>query len=376
MKKRALCLTLAGMLLPAVTPAVEWRYIATPGDFQSMVDMDSVTSAQGVQRFMLRRAYNTPQSLPNGHSYRSTRLHYVADCATGRLTAALTAYYGEDRKLVHSEQRTQIRRSEFAAPDAPDVAEALSLACQRVADGAPATPPQATLKPAPKPAVRGSTSGSGIIISESGHVLTNHHVVNECDAHEIFEDNNRPIRATLLASDAQRDLAILWVEKRFNAVARVRSDAAPKLGESVTVVGYPLVTVLGTKPTVGFGHVSSTTGIRDNPTQMQISVPIQRGNSGGPVFDQAGNVIGIVVAKLDALKVAERVGDLPQNVNFAIRGEVMRAFLEKNQIDFAASRDTAKLENTDIAARGASVTVRVRCVRSPAPAPVAVTPPQ
>ena len=59
-----------------------------------------------------------------------------------------------------------------------------------------------------------------------------------------------------------------------------------------------------------------TTGIRDNLSQMQISVPIQRGNS-GPVFDQAGNVIGMVVSKLDALKIAKRTGDLPQNVNFA-----------------------------------------------------------
>ena len=106
---------------------------------------------------------------------------------------------------------------------------------------------------------------------------------------------------------------------------------------------------------------------------MQISVPIQRGNSGGPVFDQAGNVIGVVVSKLDALKMAARGGDLPQNVNFAIRGEVMRLFLETNRVKFAVSRDTAKLENTDIAAQGAAVTVRVRCVRWPV-APVAATP--
>jgi V8-like Glu-specific endopeptidase len=103
---------------------------------------------------------------------------------------------------------------------------------------------------------------------------------------------------------------------------------------------------------VGFGHVSSTVGIRGNQSQMQISVPVQRGNSGGPVFDQSGNVIGVVVSKLDALKVAERVGDLPQNVNFAIRGDVVRNFLDANNVVFTASNDTAKLENTEIASRG------------------------
>ena len=133
-------------------------------------------------------------------------------------------------------------------------------------------------------------------------MLTNHHVVRECDAHEIIDGNNAVHSATLQASDTLRDLALLSVEKRFANIARVRSDATPKLGEAVTVVGYPLVTVLGSNPTVGFGHISSTTGIRDNPAQMQISVPIQGGNSGGPVFDQAGNVIGVVVSKLDALK--------------------------------------------------------------------------
>jgi S1-C subfamily serine protease len=344
---------------------VEWRMVTAPGDFQSMIDMDSVANAHGLQRFLLRRAFNAPQTLPNGQNYLSSRLHYIADCATGRLTAALTAYYGDDRKLVHSEQRTQLRPAEFTAPDAGDVAEALTLACQRAAAGPP-TVPNSPAKPAPKPVARGSNSGSGIVVSE-GQILTNHHVVNECDAHEIIDGNNAVLKATLQASDTQRDLALLTVERRFTNVARVRGDAAPKLGEAITVVGYPLVNVLGSNPTVGFGHVSSTTGIRNNPTQMQISVPIQRGNSGGPVFDQSGNVIGVVVSKLDALKMAAAAGDLPQNVNFAIRGEVMRLFLENNQVNFPVSRNNTKLENTDIASQGAAVTVRVRCVRSPVP---------
>jgi S1-C subfamily serine protease len=106
--------------------------------------------------------------------------------------------------------------------------------------------------------------------------------------------------------------------------------------------------------------------VRGNPAQMQISVPIQRGNSGGPVLDQAGNLIGVVVSKLDALKLAQRTGDLPQNVNFAIQGETVRTFLESNKVEFELTDHTAKLENTDIASRGAAVTVRVRCIRKSA----------
>lgn len=94
-----------------------------------------------------------------------------------------------------------------------------------------------------------------------------------------------------------------------------------------------------------------------------MATPTQCGNSGHPVFDQPGNMIGRIVSKLDALKIAKNTGDLPQNVNFAIRGEMLRGFPEKNWVDFTASRETAKLENTGIASQGATVTVRVHCLR-------------
>jgi hypothetical protein len=82
-------------------------------------------------------------------------------------------------------------------------------------------------------------------------------------------------------------------------------------------------------------------------------------------------VIGVVVSKLDALKFAERGGDLPQNVNFAIRAAPLRAFLEANKVEVADSNDTATLSNTEIASRGATVTVRVRCLQEgPASTPV------
>ena len=366
------------LLLPAVSGAVDWRVLSSPPQYQSMIDFDSVSGVPDKLRFIVRREFSEAQSLPTGRAYRSTRLQVAADCGDKKMVPESTAYYGQDRRLVHSELRINVRKTAYQAPDAgSDIADALNAACQRAAEGPlPAAPPAplVTVKPAPKPVARGNTSGTGIVISESGQVLTNHHVVQECDVHEIIDTNNVVHKATLQVSDTQRDLALLSVDKRFASVARVRSDAAPRLGESIAVVGYPLVSVLGSNPTVGFGHVSSTTGIRDNPAQMQISVPIQRGNSGGPVFDQAGNVIGVVVSKLDALKMAARGGDLPQNVNFAIRGEVMRQFLENNQVNFAASRSNTKLENTDIASQGAAVTVRVRCVHTPSPTPVAISP--
>ena len=121
--------------------------------------------------------------------------------------------------------------------------------------------------------------------------------------------------------------------------------------------------MLGAKPTVGLGHVSSSAGINDNPARMQITMPLQRGNGGGQVFDQAGQVIGVVASKLDALKIAESVGDLPQNVDFTLRGEATREFLGMHRVTYGSTRDNAWLDNTGLAVHKVAVTARVRCAR-------------
>jgi S1-C subfamily serine protease len=361
------------LLWGSLACAADWRPLPSSDEYQARVDLASVTSQQGYGRFMMHRAYAEAQQHPSGKEYWTARFTHVIDCPRGTTVLVLSQFYGQDRKLTHADLRKTVKKSEFVAPEAgSDVAEAMRLACERLAQGgdtkggtAGAKPPgpAASAKPLPR-----ASSGSGIIVSRDGYVLTNQHVVRECSTYEVIDDANRRLKASLRASDAAKDLALLTVSENFGAAAPIRSDAAPRLGEAVTVVGFPLVNVLGTRPTVGFGHVSSTVGIRGNTSQMQISVPVQRGNSGGPVFDQSGNVIGVVVSKLDALKVAERVGDLPQNVNFAIRGDIVRAFLDAHGVTFTASGESDRLENTEIASRGAATTVRVRCIRASAAA--------
>ncbi|OGA07960.1 MAG: hypothetical protein A2W68_15050 [Betaproteobacteria bacterium RIFCSPLOWO2_02_64_14] len=360
------------LLFASASWAADWRPLPSPDEYRARVDLASVGTMRGFGRFTLHHAYASAQQHESGKEYNTARFIYVTDCKQRTTALAVSQFYGEDRKLTHVVVNKTIRRSEFTAPEAGgDLAEAMRLACEHLAqtgkgelaEGKPAPP---AAKPLPR-----ASSGSGIIVSRNGHVLTNQHVVNQCSTYEVIDDTNRRLKASLHAVDRTKDLALLLVEERFAAIAPIRNDAAPRLGEAVIVVGFPLVNVLGTRPTVGFGHVSSTVGIRGNQSQMQISVPIQRGNSGGPVFDQSGNVIGVVVSKLDALKIAQRMGDLPQNVNFAIRGDVVRTFLEANNVIFTAAGDSARLENTEIASRGAASTVRVRCLRTPPTAPAA-----
>ena len=225
-----------------------------------MVDLDSVRKNQHGGIFTLRRAYPGAQSLPDGKEYHSTRLQYVVNCDDGNAALGAPAYYGADRKLIRADVRPKWK-SDLAVPAAQsELAHAMKLACERLAGINNGEGSANKVEPAPsataKPPVARSSSGSGIVISRNGHILTNQHVVRQCDAHEIIDDKNRVLKAALEAVDNAMDLALLSVQEKFPFGAPVRKDAAPRLGEAVTVVGYPLVGVLGTKPSVGFGHVS------------------------------------------------------------------------------------------------------------------------
>jgi S1-C subfamily serine protease len=95
------------------------------------------------------------------------------------------------------------------------------------------------------------------------------------------------------------------------------------------------------------GEISSQTGFQDDPRQWQISVPIQPGNSGGPLCDENGNLIGIVESTLDAIKMAKMAGEIPQNVNYAVKSSYILPLLDEVQNlppPFVGSRN-AKFED-------------------------------
>ena len=92
-----------------------------------------------------------------------------------------------------------------------------------------------------------------------------------------------------------------------------------------------------------------------------LPAPVQPGNSGGPLFDQSGNVIGIVVSELDALKIAGATSNIPQNVNFAIKASVAASFLESNGVAYASGRTGDHLSAADIAERARAFTVQIEC---------------
>ena len=179
---------------------------------------------------------------------------------------------------------------------------------------------------------RPRSSGTGFVVSE-GRLLTNNHVVDGCGRMVARNAAGREQPAHVDATDRKRDLAVLTVPRDFGPPLTFRTAPDVLRGESVVTYGFPLSGLLSSGPTLTTGTISALSGIRDNPDDFQISAPVQPGNSGGPLLDSQGNVIGVVVAKLNAARVAELTdGDIPQNVNFAVKGAAALDFLTEQKV--------------------------------------------
>lgn len=209
-------------------------------------------------------------------------------------------------------------------------------------------------------------TGSGIFIGAGGEVLTNAHVIEDCRSIKLTFANGSPEAATLVARDEQNDLAVVRTRRKHDAAAIAAFRETPPLraGDSVVALGYPLAGVLATGANLTVGNVSALAGLGDDSRYIQMSAPVQPGNSGGPLLDTSGHVVGIVTAKLDAVRVARAIGDIPQNVNFALKAQVARTFLDSKLISYKTETSTASLSPADVGEIARPFTVHVACSKS------------
>jgi serine protease Do len=190
--------------------------------------------------------------------------------------------------------------------------------------------PQAQ-RPVPQGA-RASATGSGFIVA-TGRLLTNAHVVQGCSRVTARNAGGQVANAQIGPVDARRDLAILVVPGGFGPPLSFRESPPIRRGDTVVTYGFPLSGLLSSGPTLTTGDISALAGLRDNPLHFQISAPVQPGNSGGPLLDNHGNVVGVVTSKLNAARVAQMTGgDIPQNINFAVKGTEALAFLAEHGV--------------------------------------------
>ena len=207
-------------------------------------------------------------------------------------------------------------------------------------------------------------SGTGFLISTEGHIVTNNHVIKDCvgDVQGNFV-GQAPTRLRVVAADEINDLALLQAygaKKTFKEPAMMR-ELPVRSGDAVVAIGFPYHGLLTSDFTVTTGIVSSLSGILNDTRFLQISAPVQPGNSGGPLLDMSGHVVGVVAAKLNALKFAKATGDIPENVNFAIKTGTLRDFLDNSVVSYDTELTEAELKTAEIASAARAYTMLITC---------------
>jgi S1-C subfamily serine protease len=207
------------------------------------------------------------------------------------------------------------------------------------------------------------SSGTGFVVAP-GRLLTNQHVAAGCTEMRVrTAAGGTELVATVAAQDERRDLALLNVRGEVGPPLTFRSGPELRRGEGVVTYGFPLAGLLSSGPTLTTGEISALAGLRDNPRQFQISAPVQPGNSGGPLLDMQGNVVGVVVSKLNAQRIAQSTGDIPQNVNFAVKGTEALEFLRRNGVEPRVSASAGPRNAAEVGELVHPSTVFLRCMR-------------
>ena len=255
-------------------------------------------------------------------------------------------------KLASKEARDKVSWHDISSDDAKQYGatiENLNAAkdfCSFIYQSAPSISPNIT----PEDQNKLASSGTAFYVGDKGHLVTNEHVIGKCSTVWINQ-NDKQIAVEVIAKDAKSDLAII---KSIRNEKHIGLKFSKKVfsGQDVIAFGYPLGDALGEELKVTKGNVSAMSGIKGNPLHLQFTAPIQSGNSGGPLLDSSGLVIGMNTATLR--------GEQFQNINFAIKGGVIQEYLGSNGISFFSNEATEKDTSVvvDIATQS---TVQVQC---------------
>lgn len=191
----------------------------------------------------------------------------------------------------------------------------------------------------PAPLKGAKSSGSGFFVGIQGYFITNAHVVDDSDRVSIYY-GGKMLNAEVVKVSKVVDLAILKVPQ--SVIGLEISSEEPQPGNDVFAIGYPQPALQGLEAKVTKGVISSSKGLDDDDTRFQIDAAVQPGNSGGPLCDSSGRVVGVVVAGLNQIAVASVTGSIPQNVNYGIKVAEVSALLRTKSIDATVPADNTQ----------------------------------
>lgn len=207
-------------------------------------------------------------------------------------------------------------------------------------------------------------SGSGFFVASDGALLTNEHVIAKCGAVSVQPMTGKPVPAEIVQRDATADLALLRVKLDLpdSSVAVFRDSPGRMGGGEISVVGYPLHGRVTIKPIFTQGRaIDAWLGGEARKGRFRIKADIRRGNSGGPVLDINGLVIGVVTAKINTPKMFQTTGRVMRNIGIAISRETVLDFLKRHGIDYRTRMGGAPVAPDEIFTKARRFMARVLC---------------
>ena len=206
-------------------------------------------------------------------------------------------------------------------------------------------------------------SGTGFFVSSEGHAVSNDHVVGICRKVATKIDGKK-IHFNILKTDKVNDIGLIKGDYKSSSFLSIKSDGA-EFGEDIVAFGYPLTGILSSSVKLTRGIVSSLSGLNNNYSEIQIDAAIQPGNSGGPVLNMEGQVVGVASSGLNKLAMIEETAYIPENVNFAVAAPTLLNFLKANGV--TTKNEVLKINNTnELAKVGRPATIQLFCLNTKA----------
>ncbi len=261
--------------------------------------------------------------------------------------------YDADRNILRRVPRWRCKGDEVSD------AEAQEIKSRRIRRGMGRLEPRKALFPGLKMV----SSGTGFFVTGDGHVLTNDHVVDGCvrlSAKPTREKEHAP--ASLIGTDKPDDLAVIRYSGKVPAIAQFRKPIDLKLGDNIAVIGHPLHGLVAIKPIFVTGKVREFAPEKlDRWGRFAIDADIRRGNSGGPVIDERGYVVGVVSAKVNTPVMFQRTGQVMRDIGLIIRQDRALRFLERYDVAYKGANSRAALDDDRLFSLARTFVVRIGC---------------
>ena len=252
--------------------------------------------------------------------------------------------------------------------DGGQAAQVRPLPAPPVAAGPP--PPLGSRPPVPGTAGTSVSTGTAFVVAANGLLLTAYHVVDGAAAVAVRCPGGKAYPVSVNAKAPLVDLAVLEAKNVvFPDYLPLALDTKPVLGARVFTVGFPAPGVLGLEPKFTEGTISSLSGLKGDASFLQISVPIQPGNSGGALLDESGRALGVVVSAAAPAAFLKNTGTLPQNISWAVKINFATPLLSQRPGTQAPSH-AATIDRDHVIARATAASCVVVAMRAAAPTPV------